>query len=592
MSYTKQECAFFKRYGKQISPRSYNKLKQKGSERIEKYCNDHYKADKCSNTICENINNNINPYTLKPLTADEQLAFKQKVLDLCSRMRDTEYCNCYYSAKDLAEVKKECEEFQKNQNINPKTGRKIKTGAKKQRELILRCNLCNKNIDVNQLLQGPAFNKNQTQTPPPGFSPNQVLMPSPVQQGVITSDLQQDIDRLNQELRILNDEKELIRKNLQNELNARLNELQQLQQLNNRLQNEIAQLSNSNRDANEIINEKERLLVENINRINQQENIIINLQQDIQQYIQVDEQNRETINTLNAELNKAKQNQTQQQRLTAATFTSQKILLEKQIRNLQDRLANAEQSMNQVPLSNDMEINKLQTEINGLEQQLVDVQNQNQRLNQDVKNWKGANDALEKDIRNLSERFYNLENKGRQKDIDDINRLRNELETTQNLIIELNQSILQLQNVSKADNDKISELNTIINNLEERISQGQSSQVSTQEMNTLRQQITSLQNENMQLKKDNDDLYIELAEDQEYIEQLQSNQVAPVLTQSISDLQSQLEAERATNAQLSQNIQQIQQEIEQLRTSSLPQENFLRSLDSTDENLQSLISQF
>jgi len=310
MIYSKQECAFFKRYGKQISPRSYNRLKQKGSERIEKYCNDHYKADKCSNTICENINNNINPYTLKPLTADEQLAFKQKILDLCSRMRDTEYCNCYYSAKDLEEVKKECEEFQKNQNINPKTGRKIKTGAKKQRELILRCNLCNKNIDVNQLLQGPAFNPNQPlqqvqaqvaaatpprgftpnqvlvptpatppqaqliaqqlfpatpapQTPPQGFIPNQVLTPTPVQQGVITPDLQRDIDRLNQQLRNLSMEKEAIRDNLQNEINARGLELEQLQQLNNRLQDEIAQLANSNSNANDIINEKERFLIKN-----------------------------------------------------------------------------------------------------------------------------------------------------------------------------------------------------------------------------------------------------------------------------------------------------------------------------------------
>ena len=154
MSYTKQECSVFKSNGGKISPKTYKPLTEVGSNRITKYCNINYDNVPCANTICELTQQNINPYTLKSFTNTKiSQTLKNSLLQKCLRISEKSTCDCVFTKNQQKQLKAQCEDFQKNQNINPKTGRKIKKGSKTYKELVLQCNLCNKEVDIQKVLE-------------------------------------------------------------------------------------------------------------------------------------------------------------------------------------------------------------------------------------------------------------------------------------------------------------------------------------------------------------------------------------------------------------------------------------------------------
>lgn len=149
--YTKEECALFKNNDAKISPKTFKPINQNSSDRIVKYCNKNFANNPCSNFICEYTRKDINPYNLKPF-ANTKVSqnLKKSLLQKCMGITETDSCSCLYTANQQRELKKICDEFAKNDTINPETGRKIKKNSKKYKELKLKCNMCSRMVDISR----------------------------------------------------------------------------------------------------------------------------------------------------------------------------------------------------------------------------------------------------------------------------------------------------------------------------------------------------------------------------------------------------------------------------------------------------------
>lgn len=149
--YTKEECALFKNNDAKLSPKTFKPINQNSADRIIKYCNKNFPNNQCSNFICEYTRRDINPYNLKPF-ANTKIAqnLKKSLLQKCMGITETDSCSCLYTTNQQRELKRICDEFAKNDTINPETGRKIKKNSKKYKELKLKCNMCSRMVDISR----------------------------------------------------------------------------------------------------------------------------------------------------------------------------------------------------------------------------------------------------------------------------------------------------------------------------------------------------------------------------------------------------------------------------------------------------------
>ena len=149
--YTKEECALFKDNDAKISPKTFKPINQNSSNRIIKYCNKNFANNPCSNFICEYTRRDINPYNLKPFAKSKTAQdLKNSLLQKCMGITETDSCSCLYTTNQQRELKRICDEFAKNDTINPETGRKIKKNSKKYKELKLKCNMCSRMVDISR----------------------------------------------------------------------------------------------------------------------------------------------------------------------------------------------------------------------------------------------------------------------------------------------------------------------------------------------------------------------------------------------------------------------------------------------------------
>jgi len=233
MVYDKKDCFLIKQYDGTISPKTYKEFPNKTtSNRVKKICNNKFRKTKCVNTICETLASdpNMNPLTMKPFKPNEQ-NLKERLISECQNYSPKNACECIFSPSEKRKIIDACIQLSQNPNINPYTGKKIKIGSKTFNNLKYTCDICEKPIDVNQIL---AEVPNQ---PAP-------IEPSPIQQNIDSQQYASQIETLNSQIDQLiqeRDEQSRIIDELQNkvidsqnandEINSRLITLRKQQRM-------------------------------------------------------------------------------------------------------------------------------------------------------------------------------------------------------------------------------------------------------------------------------------------------------------------------------------------------------------------------
>ena len=214
--YSKEDCAIIKKYNGTISPKTYELYKTKiAGDRAKKVCNNNYKNLYCVNTVCENVNNNINPFTMKPFNSKNQKLKTKLMNDCANKPADKDFCECVHTESERNEILDHCRKFQQDDSKNPKTNRKIKKDSKTYKKLKYQCNLCMKEINVERLSQQSSQPSSRSSSlGNGGFSPNFSYPSSEASQERVNSleanvrDLDEQISRLNERERLLSIELE------------------------------------------------------------------------------------------------------------------------------------------------------------------------------------------------------------------------------------------------------------------------------------------------------------------------------------------------------------------------------------------------
>jgi len=217
--YSKEDCAIIKKYNGTISPKTYELYKTKtAGDRAKKICNQNYKNLYCINTVCENVSNNINPFTMKPFNSKNQKLKTKLINDCANKPADKDFCECVHTESERNEILDHCRKFQQDDTKNPKTNRKIKKDGKKYKQLKYQCNMCMKEINVERLSQQSSqSSSSQSSFGNGGFSPNFSYPSSEASQEQVNDmdalqsnvrELDEQISRLNERERLLSIELE------------------------------------------------------------------------------------------------------------------------------------------------------------------------------------------------------------------------------------------------------------------------------------------------------------------------------------------------------------------------------------------------
>lgn len=155
MVYTKKDCFIIKQYDGTISPKTLKAFGNPNTAaKVKKICNNKFKNSKCATTICETLatDPNMNPLTMKPFKQNEK-NLKNKLISECQNYDPSDACSCIFSPSEKRKIIDACIKLSQNPNINPYTGRKIKIGSKTFNNLKYTCDICEKPINVDQVLQ-------------------------------------------------------------------------------------------------------------------------------------------------------------------------------------------------------------------------------------------------------------------------------------------------------------------------------------------------------------------------------------------------------------------------------------------------------
>lgn len=212
--YSKEDCAIIKKYNGTISPKTYELYKTKNAgDRAKKVCNNNYKNLYCINTVCENVNNNINPFTMKPFNSKNQKLKTKLINDCANKPADKDFCECVHTESERNEILDHCRKFQQDDTKNPKTDRKIKKDGKKYKELKYQCNMCMKEINVDRLSQQSSqSSSSQSSLGNGGFSPNFSYSSSEASQEQVNeiNALEANLRDLDNQISILNERERLL----------------------------------------------------------------------------------------------------------------------------------------------------------------------------------------------------------------------------------------------------------------------------------------------------------------------------------------------------------------------------------------------
>lgn len=210
--YSKEDCAIIKKYNGTISPKTYKLYKTKtAGDRAKKVCNENYKNLYCINTVCENVEKNINPFTMKPFNSRNQKIKTKLINDCANKPADKDFCECIHTESERNEILDHCRKFQQDDSKNPKTKRKIKKDSKTYKKLKYQCNLCMKEINVERLSQQSSQSlSNQSSLVNGGFSPDFSYPSSEAASQERVNSLEANVRDLDEQISILNERERLL----------------------------------------------------------------------------------------------------------------------------------------------------------------------------------------------------------------------------------------------------------------------------------------------------------------------------------------------------------------------------------------------